>query len=211
MDLPERVLVHRVSSRIGLRRLTFQPYTREQLAEIVRTRLDGLDVFSADAIDLCSRKVAAVSGDARRALDLCRRAAELAQTRGGHVELGDIQQALKEMSSSPIVAAMESCSLHEQLLLVAILSQFRKSGVEETFFSDALETHGLFCRSRGIAPPSASTVAAICARLGACRILLTESGERDVFQRIRLNCNQDDVMFALRHDPTIKIMQHAPV
>jgi origin recognition complex subunit 1 len=25
MDLPERVLVHRVSSRIGLRRLTFQP------------------------------------------------------------------------------------------------------------------------------------------------------------------------------------------
>ena len=93
-------------------------YTREQLTEIVKTRLEGLDVFTADAIELCSRKVAAVSGDARRALDLCRRAAELAQKRGGSVGLEDIRSALGEMSSSPIVAAMENCALHEQLFLV---------------------------------------------------------------------------------------------
>ena len=79
MDLPERVLVQRVSSRIGLQRLTFSPYTRDQLATIVRHRLEGTDTFTGAAVELCARKVAAVSGDARRALDICRRAAEIAQ------------------------------------------------------------------------------------------------------------------------------------
>jgi origin recognition complex subunit 1 len=92
---------------------------------------------------------------------------------------------------------------------VSILSQFRKTGVEETRFSDVLDSHLLFCRGRGIEPPTASTVAAVCARLGSCRILLCESGERDVQQRIRLNCNQDDVMFALRDDPTVKVMSQS--
>ena len=42
-------------------------------------RLSGLTVFEKDAIQLVARKVASLSGDARRALDICRRAAELAQ------------------------------------------------------------------------------------------------------------------------------------
>ena len=42
-------------------------------------RLYGLSVFDKDAIQLVARKVASLSGDARRALDICRRAAELAQ------------------------------------------------------------------------------------------------------------------------------------
>jgi len=43
------------------------------------SRLSGLSVFDKDAIQLVARKVASLSGDARRALDICRRAAELAQ------------------------------------------------------------------------------------------------------------------------------------
>ena len=63
----------------GLTRLTFQPYTFQQLQEIVTSRMAGLRVFEPDAIQLAARKVAAVSGDARRALDICRRATEIAQ------------------------------------------------------------------------------------------------------------------------------------
>ncbi|VEL34382.1 unnamed protein product [Protopolystoma xenopodis] len=39
MDLPERMLHHRVASRLGLTRLPFVPYSHEQLASIVRVRL----------------------------------------------------------------------------------------------------------------------------------------------------------------------------
>ena len=46
-------------------------------------RLLGIDAFDPDAVQLVSRKVAAVSGDARRALDICRRATEIAETSEG--------------------------------------------------------------------------------------------------------------------------------
>ena len=78
-EFQERVMINRVSSRIGLTRLTFSPYTHQQLQEIVTARLSGLSVFDNDAIQLVSRKVASLSGDARRALDICRRATEIAQ------------------------------------------------------------------------------------------------------------------------------------
>ena len=38
MDLPERVMMNRVSSRLGLTRMTFQPYTHTQLLQIVSSR-----------------------------------------------------------------------------------------------------------------------------------------------------------------------------
>lgn len=49
--------------------------------KIVQSRLEGVpgDIVEPDAVQFASRKVAAVSGDARRALDICRRAVELAE------------------------------------------------------------------------------------------------------------------------------------
>ncbi|GER38354.1 origin recognition complex 1 [Striga asiatica] len=77
MDLPEKLLP-RISSRMGIQRLCFGPYNYQQLQEIISSRLKGIDAFEKPAIEFASRKVAAVSGDARRALEICRRAAELA-------------------------------------------------------------------------------------------------------------------------------------
>ncbi|RXG51022.1 Origin recognition complex subunit 1 [Armadillidium vulgare] len=62
MDLPERMMISRVSSRLGLTRMTFQPYTFKQLQEIITSRLQGIKAFDSDAIQLVARKVAAVSG-----------------------------------------------------------------------------------------------------------------------------------------------------
>ncbi|KAF2717705.1 origin of replication binding protein [Polychaeton citri CBS 116435] len=81
MDLPERTLSNKISSRLGLTRITFAGYTHTQLMAIIQSRLEcvGQVIVENDAIQFASRKVAAVSGDARRALDICRRAVELAE------------------------------------------------------------------------------------------------------------------------------------
>lgn len=55
MDLPERVLMGRVTSRLGLTRLTFQPYNHKQLQEIVMARLKDSDAFKSEAIQLVAR------------------------------------------------------------------------------------------------------------------------------------------------------------
>lgn len=50
--------------------------------QIIQSRLEGVpgNIVLADAVQFAARKVAAVSGDARRALDICRRAVEIAET-----------------------------------------------------------------------------------------------------------------------------------
>ncbi|KAK4649396.1 Origin recognition complex, subunit 1 [Podospora bellae-mahoneyi] len=91
MDLPERTLSNKISSRLGLTRITFPGYNHEQLMRIVQSRLEGVpgDIVDPDAIQFAARKVAAVSGDARRALDICRRAVELAEADAKVNDLSD--------------------------------------------------------------------------------------------------------------------------
>lgn len=81
MDLPERTLSNKISSRLGLTRITFPGYRHTDLMEIISTRLASVpgNIVDPDAVQFASRKVAAVSGDARRALDICRRAVEIAE------------------------------------------------------------------------------------------------------------------------------------
>ena len=70
----------------------------------------GLKVFEPDAISLAARKVAAVSGDARRALDICRRATEIAENRREGkklVGIMDISNAVQELFSSPLILAVK--------------------------------------------------------------------------------------------------------
>jgi origin recognition complex subunit 1 len=57
---------------LGLTRINFQPYTYQQLVKIVESRLKDIKAFRKEAIEFAARKVGAVSGDARRALDICR-------------------------------------------------------------------------------------------------------------------------------------------
>ncbi|KAF5275085.1 hypothetical protein FQA39_LY07022 [Lamprigera yunnana] len=125
MDLPERLLLGRVTSRLGLTRLTFQPYTHKQLQEIVTTRLLGTDSFNSDAIQLVARKVASVSGDARRALDICRKAAEIAEVEGKYtlVTMVHVNAALNAMITQPKVQAIKHCSVLEKLILQSIVAE----------------------------------------------------------------------------------------
>ena len=44
-------------SRLGLARVVFPPYTREQIKTILKARLEKLDVFKSDAVELAAGKV----------------------------------------------------------------------------------------------------------------------------------------------------------
>ncbi|KAJ5135769.1 ATPase AAA-type core [Penicillium bovifimosum] len=91
MDLPERTLSNKISSRLGLTRITFPGYRHTDLMEIISTRLANVpgNIVDPDAIQFASRKVAAVSGDARRALDICRRAVEIAEQAAEQAAVAD--------------------------------------------------------------------------------------------------------------------------
>ncbi|KAG8003326.1 Origin recognition complex subunit 1, partial [Nibea albiflora] len=56
MDLPERIMINRVASRLGLTRMSFQPYSFKQLQQIIMSRLNKVKAFEEDALQLVSRK-----------------------------------------------------------------------------------------------------------------------------------------------------------
>ncbi|NWH44421.1 ORC1 protein, partial [Fregata magnificens] len=147
--------------------------------------------------------VAALSGDARRCLDICRRATEICEFASQKrtpeiVRMAHITEAIDEMFSSPYINAIRNASLHEQIFLKAILAEFRRAGVEEATVQQVYHQHVALCRIEGMRSPTISEIMAICSRLGACRLLLVESSNKYLYMRVRLNISQDDVMYALK-------------
>ncbi|GAB1296791.1 Cell division control protein [Apodemus speciosus] len=84
LDLTDRILP-RLEARENCKPqlLNFLPYTRNQIAAILQDRLSQVSrdqVLDSAAIQFCARKVSAVSGDIRKALDVCRRAIEIVES-----------------------------------------------------------------------------------------------------------------------------------
>lgn len=73
------------------------------------------------------RKVASISGDCRRALDICRRAAEIAEKdcvgRKIVVSMAHVVKTFDEMISNPKVVAIKGCSKYEKLFLQAVAAE----------------------------------------------------------------------------------------
>lgn len=137
--------------------------------KIIQSRLEGVpgNLVESDAIQFASRKVAAVSGDARRALDICRRAVEIAEAesaaqnplpptpskkaktkptsnRGavkppGTVTISTIKQAVNEATTSPLQQYLHYIPLSSKLFLAALLARTRRTGISESVLGEVIE------------------------------------------------------------------------
>ena len=164
MDLPERLLSNKISSRLGLRRIQFVGYTFDQLGTIIRHRLDLLTkqnkrkvVVDSDAVGYASRKVASVSGDARRALAICRRAVEIAEEeylknapatelnelevaeQTYRVQIDHISRAINETINSPVAQFLSSLLFAAKLVLRAVIMRMQRSGAGEVSLGDVID------------------------------------------------------------------------
>ncbi|XP_074292511.1 origin of replication complex subunit 1B-like [Silene latifolia] len=211
MDLPEKLLP-RISSRMGIHRICFGPYTYQQLQEIIMSRLKGIDAFEKQAVEFASRKVAAISGDARRALEICRRAAEIADFRvksqaslpdsasAGKTLVGmaEVEAAIQEMFQAPHIQVIRRSSKLSKIVLAAMVHELYKTGMGETTFEKVALTVSCFCTSNGETLPGWDTLLRVGCKLGESRIVLCESGSRHRLQKLQLNFPSDDVTFALK-------------
>lgn len=82
LDLTDRLLVRlKTKCELQPKVMQFSAYTKSQIVDIFKSRLEesGVqDLFSPAAIQLLAAKVSSVSGDIRRALNIGKRVAELA-------------------------------------------------------------------------------------------------------------------------------------
>ena len=131
IDFPE-LLHERVRSRFVGEHVTFRPYKSGQVEEIIRRRLDevgGGGVFEKDAITLAAKKIASINGDIRVALEICRRAAIIAQQQHRSDKGGDksecvtmrvVQRAIGELQGSSEQEMTRQCTPYQAALLAVI-------------------------------------------------------------------------------------------
>ncbi|XP_064380796.1 cell division control protein 6 homolog isoform X4 [Dromaius novaehollandiae] len=226
LDLTERSLA-RLQARPGCRPqlLTFPPYTREQLASILQERLKqvpGDPVLDSSAVQFCARKVSAVSGDARKALDVCRRAVELVERdvrsqtvlkpRPGdaspgrpvprRVGLPHVARVMAEVYGERMAAgsggAGDSFPLQQKILVCSLLLLARHRGAREVTLGKLHDAYSRVCRRQRLAPAEQPECLALAALLEARGVLELKRAKEARLAKVSLKLEEQEVERALR-------------
>ncbi|MBA3046500.1 MAG: ORC1-type DNA replication protein [Candidatus Thermoplasmatota archaeon] len=115
----------RVRSRLSDEKIVFPPYDADQLKDILRQRAEmafEVGVIEEGVIGLCAAVEAHEHGDARRALDLLRVAAEIAE-RNQETEISEnhVIKAKNKIELDCVIEAVRTLPLQSKLVLLAIL------------------------------------------------------------------------------------------
>ena len=145
----------RVLSTLSEEEIVFKPYNAEELQDILEQRSKiafKKGVSFGTAIKLCSAIAAAEHGDARRALDLLRVAAELAEREGKKIISEDhVYQAQKRIEHDRVVETMKSLPMHSKVVLLSIFL-LSKSKAKGFITGDIYNVYCELCEEMGISP-----------------------------------------------------------
>ena len=135
----------RVRSSLGEEEIVFPPYNAVQLKDILNSRCK--DAFKENVVDeavisKCAAFAAREHGDARRALDLLRIAAELAERDGKSViDEVYIDQANNKIERDKILAIVETEPSQFQAVLYSILQLTKQRKGNEEFYTGDIFNH----------------------------------------------------------------------
>ena len=115
----------RVISSLGEEEIVFTNYSVDQLRKILKGRIDGAfdkSTVEESALNLCAAMAGREHGDARRAIDLLRVAAETAERQqSDKITEEHIRNASQKIEENKEVTALRSYPLHEKLLIIAVM------------------------------------------------------------------------------------------
>ncbi|MDD1771948.1 MAG: ORC1-type DNA replication protein [Methanomassiliicoccales archaeon] len=145
----------RVRSRMEGEKMVFPPYNADQLKDILRQRSElAFDEGALEeaVIPLCAALAAQEHGDARRALDLLRIAAEIAERENADkvAEL-HVLKAKNKMELDCVSEAIRTLPKQSKMVLMCIVMNV-ENGVEKITTGDVYETYQDISRILGTGP-----------------------------------------------------------
>ena len=107
----------RVKSRIGTSEVFFEPYSRQDVLAILKDRASKAFSQPIDpmVLEYCADQSSDEYGDARRAIDLLRVAAEIAGRRGDKISKKHVDAALKKLQKDRVSIMLSSAPYHLKL------------------------------------------------------------------------------------------------
>ncbi|XP_023017321.2 cell division cycle 6 [Leptinotarsa decemlineata] len=233
LDLTDRILP-RLQARCELKPtlMHFAPYTKQQIIEIFTSRLKSagvLDVFSPPAIQMLAGKVAAISGDVRRALDIGRRVVELVdQSRKGEilkpienlakdliedemktVELKEVLNVLNNVygtSQNLNEETEESFPLQQKILICSLLLILKKGKNKDVTVGKLHEVYGRACKKRNIQAVDQAEFVGLCSLLETRGIIRVSGKKEPRLHKVCLEWNEEEVNAALKDKQLMSII-----
>ncbi|XP_027714275.1 cell division control protein 6 homolog [Vombatus ursinus] len=230
LDLTDRILP-RLQARAKFRPqlVNFPPYTKEQIATILQDRLKQVSsdqVLDNAAIQFCARKISAVSGDARKALDVCRRAVEIvesdvrnqtvlkplsecksAKSSGQssfpkRVGLIHISQVISDTYGSRMAlsqeGAQDSFPLQQKILVCSLLLLTRQLKAKEVTLGKLHEAYSKVCRKQQVAAVDQSECLSLSGLLETRGILGLKKSKETRLTKVSLKIEEKEMEHALK-------------
>lgn len=221
LDLTNRALsrLQTQSTSVKPRLMHFSPYTKEQIVDIFKNRLQAagvLDVFPVATIHLLSAKVAAMSGDIRKALDLGRRVAEKAkETTNFSVQnfndLGiseiepkpekiEVKQVLNVLNDAYSTANKwaddengDAIPLQEKILVCTLLLLLKQSKNKDITVGRLREVYAKVCSKRGISALDEYELFGLCSLTETKGIIKMIKNKVARQTKIQLQWDEDEI------------------
>ena len=177
----------RIRSSLSEEELIFPPYNAIQLQDILRTR--SREAFKEECLDTgviekCAALAAQEHGDARRALDLLRVSAELAERTGEEkVELKHVDEAEDKIDIDRTVELVKSQPKQSQAVLWSLIKLEKKNNIET---GDIIDKYHEVCRDNGIKPLTQRRVSDLIAELNLFGIINTRVVSKGRYGRTRV-------------------------
>src|ERR671923_280926 len=197
----------RVRSSLSEEEMVFNPYKVEQLQKILidRARLAfNNDAISNAAINLCAAMAGKENGDARKAIDLLRVAAEIAEReRASNVQEIHIRQAQEKIEKDTNYEVLRNSTTHTKIVLLAIMKS--KNGNT----GEVYETYSSLCKYTEQEPLTQRRMTQIVSELDQLGLVTTDvvsQGRYGRSQRIKIALPSLTVREALKDDPIISTL-----
>jgi len=194
----------RVRSSLSEEEMVFNPYTIEQLQRILSDRSKlafNDDTVSDAAINLCAAMAGKENGDARRAIDLLRVAAEIAEReRVFKVEEKHIRLAQEKIERDTNYEVLKNSTTHTKLVIVAIIKS--KNGNT----GEVYEIYSSLCTNSEQEPLTQRRITQIISELDQLGLItsnVVSQGRYGRSQRIKITIPTLTVKEALKEDPIL--------
>ncbi|MCX6707979.1 MAG: ORC1-type DNA replication protein [Candidatus Woesearchaeota archaeon] len=210
----------RVKSSLSEEEIIFPPYNAFQIQDILRQRAEMAfkkEVLEPGVIEKCAAYAAREHGDARRALELLRVAAEVAERNGQpKVQIKDIDEAEEKIEKERVVDIVIAQPKQFQITLYSILSVY--AARKDTIFTGEIyEIYKGLCTKTGQRPLTQRRVSDIIAELDMLGIInakVTSKGRYGRTREIDIAVNDailEKIKFLLEKELDIKPKEQADI
>ncbi len=200
----------RVKSRLGEEKMIFPPYDAEQLKDILSNRAEKAfkpEILGGDVISLCAALAAQEHGDARRALDLLRVSAEIAERKNcDSVTTDHAYQAKNKIEQDCVREAVRTLPTHSKLILYSVLL-LEKNGGDKLTTGDVYSGYTELAKKSGMDPLTQRRITDLISELdmlGLVNARVKSFGRRGRTKEIQSSVDKTDIIDLIEDDEGIE-------